>query len=242
MFDQVMKRSNWVWIYKMGRFAEERRAFLCDLNEQGHSIRTLRNVNRFLLAIAERVNVRRTTEITEVQIVRAARDWVAKSCAPNSRADTREEATKRFVYIAKNWLRFLGKWRDPERNPQFIAELGSFLKGLRDERGYTDQTLSTRASALNLFFEWLGKQGMTLKEVSPQTLAAYFHENKARGLEEGNDQSVYAVPPCFLPLCRTAELVRARTGGNHREPSHVFDERTSGRSELGSGETFDCEP
>ena len=81
MFDQVMKRSNWVWIYKMGRFAEERRAFLSDLNEQGHSMHTLRNVNKFLLAIAERVNVRRSTEIAELQIVQAARDWVAKSCA-----------------------------------------------------------------------------------------------------------------------------------------------------------------
>lgn len=97
MFDQVMKRSNWVWIYKMGRFAEERRAFLCDLNEQGHSVRTLRNINRLLLAIAERVNVRRATEITEVQIVRAARNSVAKSCAPNSRAETREAATKRCL-------------------------------------------------------------------------------------------------------------------------------------------------
>jgi hypothetical protein len=82
VFDQVMKRSNWVWIYKMGRFAEERRVFLSDLNEQGHSMHTLRNVNRFLLGIAERINVRRPTEIAEVQIVRAARDWVAKSCAP----------------------------------------------------------------------------------------------------------------------------------------------------------------
>ncbi len=53
----------------MGRFAEERRAFLIDLNEQGHSMQTLRNVNRFLLGIAERVNVRRSTAITEVQIV-----------------------------------------------------------------------------------------------------------------------------------------------------------------------------
>ncbi|HVC46956.1 MAG TPA: hypothetical protein VND90_06890 [Terracidiphilus sp.] len=97
MFDQVMNRSNWVWIYKMGRFAEERRAFLSDMNEQGHSLRTLRNVNRFLLAIAERVNVRRSTEVAEVQIVRAARDWVAKSCAPHSKTETREAATKRFV-------------------------------------------------------------------------------------------------------------------------------------------------
>jgi site-specific recombinase XerD len=148
MFDQVMKRSNWVWIYKMGRFAEERRAFLCDLNEQGHSVQTLRNVNRFLLAIAERVNVRQSVQVSEVQIVRAAGSWAAKSCAPHSKAETREAAAKRFVYVAKNWLRFLGKWQDPERNPQLRAELDSFLRELRDERGYSDQTLSTRASAL----------------------------------------------------------------------------------------------
>ena len=53
MFDQLMKRSNWVCVYKMGRFAEERRAFLCDLNKRGHSLRTLRYVNRLLLTIAE---------------------------------------------------------------------------------------------------------------------------------------------------------------------------------------------
>jgi hypothetical protein len=41
MFDQLMKRSNWVWVYKMGRFAEERRASLCDLNKRGHSLPTL---------------------------------------------------------------------------------------------------------------------------------------------------------------------------------------------------------
>ena len=128
MFDQVMKRSNWVWIYKMGRFAEERRAFLCDLNEQGHSVQTLRNVNRFLLAIAERVNVRQSVQVSEVQIVRAAGSWAAKSCAPHSKAETREAAAKRFVYVAKNWLRFLGKWQDPERNPQLRAELDSFLR------------------------------------------------------------------------------------------------------------------
>src|SRR5208337_2742738 len=76
-------------------------------------------------------------EIVEAQIVQAARSWVAKSCAPSSTVETRETATKRFVYVAKNWFRFLGKWRDPERNPQVRPELDSFLKELRDipERG-----------------------------------------------------------------------------------------------------------
>jgi len=33
MFEQLLKRSNWVGIYTMGRFSLERRSFLCHLNE-----------------------------------------------------------------------------------------------------------------------------------------------------------------------------------------------------------------
>jgi integrase/recombinase XerD len=179
MFEQIMKRSNWVWIYKMGRFAPERRAFLCHLNEQGHSLRTLRNINKLLLAVAEWVNVRKSGEITEAQISRAAKNWVDKSCAPGSKTETFEAARKRCVYWAKNWFQFLGKWHDPVRNAQFRPELDSFLKSLRDDRGYTDQTVSTRESALHLFFEWLGSQDIALKDVSPQTLTAYFIQGKS---------------------------------------------------------------
>ena len=185
MFDQLVKRSNSVWIYKTGRFAEERRAFLCDLSERGHGYYTLRHVNRLLLAIAERVNVRQRMPITSTQIARAANNWIAKSCVPSSRTETRENARKRFIFVAKNWFRFLGKWRDPDPNPQFKAELESFLKELRDERGYSDATLSTRETALHGFFRWLGKQGTPLKEVSPKTLAEYFVQNKARGWKKG---------------------------------------------------------
>lgn len=181
MFDQLVKRSDAVWIYTTGRFAEERRAFLCDLSRGGRSRLTLRNINKLLLVIAERVNVRQRTPITERQIVRAANNWVDTACAPTSTTETRELQRKRFIFVAKRWFRFLGKWRDPIRNPQFKLELDSFLKELRDERGYADQTLSTRASALNLFFEWLGKQGLSLKDVSPATIAAYFVQNKASG-------------------------------------------------------------
>lgn len=180
MFDQLVERSNAVWIYSTGRFAEERRAFLCDLNECGYGFHTLRNINKFLLVIAERVNVRQRMPITERQIVRAANDWVARTCAPSSSAETRETATKRFIFVAKNWFRFLGKWRDPDRIPQFRPALDTFLKELRDERGYSNETISTRQSALNLFFEWLGEQGVVLKDVSPEILAAYFVQSKAR--------------------------------------------------------------
>jgi len=181
MFDQLVERSDAVWIYSTGRFAEERRTFLCDLNERGYGFRTLRNINKFLLRIAERVNVRQRTPITERQIMRAARDWAAKTCSPSCTDESRDTVTKRFIFVAKKWFGFLGKWSEPARNPQFKPELDSFLKELRDERGYTDQTISSREEALNLFFEWLGKPGISLKEVTPDILAAYFVENKVRG-------------------------------------------------------------
>lgn len=119
--------------------------------------------------------------VTEQQIVRAARDWVSKACSASCKDATRDAVTKRFIFVAKSWLHFLGKWGEPDRISQFKPELDSFLEELRDQRGYSPETISTRKSALNLFFEWLGKLGIPLKELSPQILAAYFIQNKACG-------------------------------------------------------------
>jgi hypothetical protein len=66
MFDHLVKRSNAVWVYSTGRFAEERRTFLCDLNERGHSLYTLQKVNKFLLVIAERVTRLRLGEASRL--------------------------------------------------------------------------------------------------------------------------------------------------------------------------------
>ena len=111
MFDQVMKRSNWVWTYKMGRFAEERRAFLCDLNEQGHSMHTLRNVNKFLLAIAERVNVRRHTREINVRaqlrcVVRVV--WCERFVANCRRKCVRAGFEQKLTFTANKEGQFVG--------------------------------------------------------------------------------------------------------------------------------------
>jgi len=102
MFDQIVKRSNRVWIYKTGRFAEERHIFLEELSARGYGLGTLRIVNPILLAVAERVNMRRPGPITERQILRAADDWIQKLSAPSTTSETRDAAKKRFIYFAKN--------------------------------------------------------------------------------------------------------------------------------------------
>jgi len=182
MFSELMKRSNAIWLYSTGRFAEERRTFLCDLVEHDRKgWHMLRQTNRLLLAIAERLNVRQQMPVTEQQIVQAARDWVSRTCSASCTDATRDTATRRFISVAKQWLHFLGKWREPDRHPQFRPELDSFLKELQDQKGYSPETIATHRSALNLFFEWLGKLGISLKKLSPKILGAYFVQNKARG-------------------------------------------------------------
>ena len=37
MFSELVERSNAVWLYSTGRFAEERRRLLCDLVKRGRS-------------------------------------------------------------------------------------------------------------------------------------------------------------------------------------------------------------
>ena len=73
MFDQISLRKDRLWLYSTGRFAEERRAFLCDLNDRGYSLRAIRFINICLLRVAERLNVRQETPFTEQQINEAAR-------------------------------------------------------------------------------------------------------------------------------------------------------------------------
>ena len=179
MFDQLVKRSNAVWIYTTGRFVEERRAFLCHLSGGGRSLLTLRNINKLLLVIAERVNIRQRTPISERQIVRAANDWVDTSCTPTSTTETRDLQRKRFIFVAKRWFRFLGKLRDPIRNPQFKPELDSFLKGLRERKRVCRPNHHDRRISAEPFLRVAGEQGLSLKDVSPGTVAAYFVQNKA---------------------------------------------------------------
>ena len=50
---QLIGRIEWIRRYSAGPFPEERNAYLAHLQKIGHSVRRMRDVNRFLLGIAE---------------------------------------------------------------------------------------------------------------------------------------------------------------------------------------------
>jgi len=180
IFENLVGRSEWVKRYNSGPFREERNAFLLELQQQGHSRSRLREINRFLLGIAEHIDLNRDGLVGEAQIQKAAENWVKRHCESGSSAETLHIAKRQFIQIAIRWLRFLGKWRDPDTHPHFDEALNAFLHHLRSERGYTDQTILTRKRALDVFFNWLTIRGCTLAEVTPAIIAIYFSQHKMR--------------------------------------------------------------
>jgi len=56
---QLIGRIEWIRRYSAGPFPEERNAYLAHLQKIGHSVRRMRDVNRFLLGIAEQIDLSR---------------------------------------------------------------------------------------------------------------------------------------------------------------------------------------
>jgi site-specific recombinase XerD len=180
MFRDLLKSARWIERYENAPFATERRIFLLHLQKQGHSRHRLQQFNRFLLAVAEHVNVGRPEAIGTAGLAEAAEKWARSHCFPDSSAEQRRVARREFVSLAKNWLRFLGKLDEPPVVRPFRTELEMFLRHLGSERGYTDATLLTRRRALELFFAWLSGKGCSLATVSPKEVADYFSHNAVR--------------------------------------------------------------
>ncbi len=123
-------------------------------------------------------------------------------------------------------------------NRLLLSELDSFLKELRDKRGHTDETLSTRETALNLFFDWLGKQELSLKDMSPATIDAYFVQNRASSWKKSNLCCTFS-GPCQR-LVQRPKHGTIKQDGSSPSPSIGLDSWASGliRSAIPSSSPY----
>lgn len=190
-FERLIGRVEWIRRYKTGRFLEERNAFLLHLRNQGYSARQLKTNNKWVLWIAELIDIRPLRAVTPSQVERAAKTWVATHCRTRSSANTVRIARGAFRQIAMNWLRFLGKWNGDLPGNRYQHQMDLFLKHLREDRGYTTRTALTRQSALRPFFNWLALNECALEDVLPKTVADYFVEHQSKNWKR-NTIAAYA--------------------------------------------------
>jgi integrase/recombinase XerD len=179
-FEKLIGRVEWIRRYKAGPLLEERNAFLVHLRSQGYSARQLKTNNKYVLWIAELIDVRQSAAVTPSQIERAAKKWIATHCRAGSSVNTVRIARGAFKQVAKSWLRFLDKWNSDLPCSRYQHQMDQFLRQLREDRGYTVRTVLTRQGALRLFFNWLALKGRALEDVTPSTVAGYFVEHQCQ--------------------------------------------------------------
>ena len=105
----------------------------------------------------DRVSVRRRSRLRR-RSGRGQRTQIIRAASPKAR--------KRFVSQGIGWLRFL-VWLDEreKRSHSHYAEVATFEKWLRDERGLSGATVQSYCAAADRFFSWLVGNDVALSAV-----------------------------------------------------------------------------
>ena len=86
----------------------------------------------------------------------------------------------RMIVAARPWLRFLGWWREPTTEQPFQYHLDSYIKWMRDERGFSRSTVDQWEGRIEQFLQWCDETGRDLKGLRPIDIDDYFIQNEAR--------------------------------------------------------------
>src|SRR5258705_7733751 len=120
-----------------GPFAEERARYLAHLQECGWAWATVIGTACKLAAFAALVDITCESHVTVAQIEAAADDWMKQPVHHFRRDIGPHKARTKFVSDATNWLRFLGRLKEPECSPAPYADLlAEFERFLDQERGF----------------------------------------------------------------------------------------------------------
>lgn len=179
MFDQFFRDQATVARYHQSAFAAERQLYLSKLMEEGRSVETLRNIAWILIYVARHLPVHQS-EVTPIEIEAAAAAWAMTT---HRSATCLHVGQREFVFHATNWMRLLGRLREPEVKRPFAAETDAFLQFAVGERGLSPSTIRHYRVCIGEFLCWVERQNKALLEVTHEDLSSYFRVLAQRGLK-----------------------------------------------------------
>ncbi len=179
MFDQFFRDQATVTRYHQSPFAAERQVYLSKLMEEGRSIETLRNIAWILMYLARHLPLHQA-EISPAEIEAAATTWAATT---HRSATCLHVGKREFVFHATNWMRLLGRLREPEVKRPFAAETDAFLQFAIGERGLSPSTIRHYRVCVGEFLCWVERQNKALLELTLEDLSSYFRVLSQRGLK-----------------------------------------------------------
>src|SRR3981081_1593578 len=164
MFEHLFQQSAILTRHREGPLARDRERFLLHCAEQGMTRSSLSWLASELLMISKRIDVPTDGLITQRQIEAAADRWVQHQRCRGRSSSSRSR--RRFVQVASDWLRFLGRLQGPEPNRLVGMEVRQhFVAYMRDERGYSIYTVRGRRKVIERFLRAFDVQNRPFSEV-----------------------------------------------------------------------------
>lgn len=164
MFEDLLTRRSALARHRTAPHAEERARYLAYCARRGDSRQTLLLKARELLWVARQLRGYPTLDVTIDQVTAAGRG--------GKNRDTPWTA-RRFINVARPWLRFLGHLRKTDAPIPFHAELEAYGSWAKNERGLSETTIDRYHGYITKFLRWYGVLARPLSDVRATDIDAY---------------------------------------------------------------------
>ena len=165
MLEKLLERPFFLNRHREAPLLPEREAFLERLSEQGTSRPALRNLSGEMLHVIRLLKLETLRDVDLAEIGDAARRW-ARQQRSNPKARSYDRSASYFAYVAKKWLRFLGRLKTPATPcGRFTNELQDFAIWMREERGLSPHSVRSHCWKASKFLTWFEERHPSLSSV-----------------------------------------------------------------------------
>lgn len=180
MFEQLFKFPSTVAKHESAPYAEEREQYLVHCAQQGYSHSTLMLYARELLWVVRKLSVYPSLQVTLAQIEAVAENWTERERCCGKRINP-FWTHRRFMDVAKAWLRFLGCLQEPMETIPFGDYLGEFVIWMKQERGLAATTIEHNEGGVRQFLRWYADQEKPFKSILLTDIDAFLVAGRNKG-------------------------------------------------------------
>ena len=160
---------------------EERLRYLVHCARAGAQRGTLRAIAAHQANLVRLLDLRAAERVCVTRVEAAAGQWSLPG-GRHSRRPACPDARQRFFGCTVRWLRFLGLLEEPHtRQHAHAGEVALFAAQMRDERGWSEDTIRGCCHTVDRFFDWLDERGVALASVRGSDIDRAVARYHARG-------------------------------------------------------------
>ncbi len=161
MFKTLYRCPRTVARHENGPLQESRRRYLEHLAAQGAALHTLRGAAGIIYRAAIWMKLDESGPVERKEVERAAKRWSHRSYR-NASCRCPQQTDKEFRQTTCNWLRFVGRLREPDRVPApHQEEIDALCRYSEVERGLSPATIATVRQSVRKFFKYIRVQRLS---------------------------------------------------------------------------------